>query len=30
MSFWHVAKNSQELPDDGLEKRWNASELKSD
>jgi len=30
MSFWCVAKNSQELPDDSVEKRRNMSELQSD
>jgi len=29
MSFWYATKNSQELPDDVVEKRRSASELKS-
>jgi len=30
MSFWCVADNSEELPEDGVDKHRNASELKSD
>jgi len=29
MSFWCIAKNNQELPEDGLGKRRNALELKA-
>jgi len=30
MSFWRVEKNNNKLPEDGVDKRQNASELKSD
>ena len=30
LSFWCVAKSSQELPEDGVDERRNASELRSD